>query len=101
LIFTIVDKEGTSVNHASLVIIFTKQNQSAFDELKFNPTIVTYMLFYITRITASKKSDSRPREVESYHNLKAFDFKSIMEHNLVRKVQQVLLLSTLWLKLCG
>jgi len=36
-----------SVNHASLVIIFAKYNQSAFDELKFNSTIVTYLMPYI------------------------------------------------------
>jgi len=36
-IYTIVDK-GISVNHDSLVFIF----ETAFDELKFNPTVVTY-----------------------------------------------------------
>jgi len=35
---------GLSINHASLVIIFA---QTAFDELKFNSTIVTYLLPYI------------------------------------------------------
>jgi len=45
-----------SVNHASLVIVFAKiESKPAFDELKFNPTIVTYLLFY-GRITVSKKS---------------------------------------------
>jgi len=42
-----------SVNHASLVIIFVKE---AFNELKFNPIIVTYLLLRRDRIIASKKS---------------------------------------------
>jgi len=47
-----------SINHASLVIKFGKYNQTAFDELKFDPTIVTYLLFYIIkrREIESKKS---------------------------------------------
>jgi len=43
----VVDKI-ISVNHAPLSIIIAKQNQTAFDELKFNSTIVTYLLPYIT-----------------------------------------------------
>jgi len=42
-------------------MLFSHNNiiiKTAFDELKFNPTIVTYLLCYITedRITVSKKS---------------------------------------------